>query len=211
MCSAPAPRIPLRSALRWPRLASRNPSQFGRCLPPAYPRGGYSHDPAIARHRRHLWRCPIRSWRVVNSSAGRSYYARPRCRRSSRIGERNEAGKTRPGRNHRIQERRLRSGRSGCGRTPACCASRSCILTVNGAALSARPALVQAYHDPRSLGNDGSRENYRGFMYQKIASATRATVMIHRTMSLLRFFSSAIDAVQHTSILGSSAALISRG
>lgn len=34
--------------------------------------------------------------------------------------------------------------------------------------------------------------NYFGFMYQKIANATRATVMIHRTMSLLRFFSSAI-------------------
>ena len=30
-------------------------------------------------------------------------------------------------------------------------------------------------------------ENY--FLYQKIASATSATVMIHRTMSLLRFFS----------------------
>jgi len=29
-------------------------------------------------------------------------------------------------------------------------------------------------------------------MYQKIASATSATVMIHRTMSLLRFFSSAM-------------------
>ncbi len=27
------------------------------------------------------------------------------------------------------------------------------------------------------------------FLYQKIASATKATVMIHRTMSLLRFFS----------------------
>ncbi len=36
-------------------------------------------------------------------------------------------------------------------------------------------------------------EFYRGFMYQKIASATRATVMIHKTMSLLRFFSSAIE------------------
>jgi len=34
--------------------------------------------------------------------------------------------------------------------------------------------------------------NYFGFMYQKIASATSATVMIHRTMSLLRFFSSAM-------------------
>ena len=46
-------------------------------------------------------------------------------------------------------------------------------------------------------------------MYQKIASATRATVMIHRTMSLLRFFSSAIGEVQHTSCSGSSAAVIS--
>lgn len=36
-------------------------------------------------------------------------------------------------------------------------------------------------------------EIYLGFMYQKIANATRATVMIHRTMSLLRFFSSAIN------------------
>jgi hypothetical protein len=34
--------------------------------------------------------------------------------------------------------------------------------------------------------------SYFGFMYQKIASATSATVMIHRTMSLLRFFSSAM-------------------
>lgn len=34
--------------------------------------------------------------------------------------------------------------------------------------------------------------SYLGFMYQKIASATSATVMIHRTMSLLRFFSSAM-------------------
>jgi hypothetical protein len=33
--------------------------------------------------------------------------------------------------------------------------------------------------------------------------------MIHRTMSLLRFFSSAIDEVQHTSSFGSSAGLIS--
>jgi hypothetical protein len=46
-------------------------------------------------------------------------------------------------------------------------------------------------------------------MYQKIASPMRTTVMIHRTMSLLRFFSSAIDEVQHTSSFGSSAALIS--
>jgi hypothetical protein len=35
-------------------------------------------------------------------------------------------------------------------------------------------------------------------LYQKIANATSATVMIHSTMSLLRFFSSAIYAVQHT-------------
>jgi len=34
--------------------------------------------------------------------------------------------------------------------------------------------------------------NYRGLWYQKNANATRATVMIHSTMSLLRFFSSAI-------------------
>jgi hypothetical protein len=48
-------------------------------------------------------------------------------------------------------------------------------------------------------------------MYQKIASPMRTTVMIHRTMSLLRFFSSAIDEVQHTSSFGSSAVLISPG
>ena len=35
-------------------------------------------------------------------------------------------------------------------------------------------------------------ENY--FLYQKIANATSATVMIHNTMSLLRFFSSAIGS-----------------
>ena len=42
--------------------------------------------------------------------------------------------------------------------------------------------------------------SYRGFWYQKIAKATKATVMIQRTMSLARFFSfsSAIGAVQHT-------------
>jgi hypothetical protein len=42
--------------------------------------------------------------------------------------------------------------------------------------------------------------SYRGFWYQKIAKATKATVMIHRTISLARFFSfsSAIGAVQHT-------------
>jgi len=33
-------------------------------------------------------------------------------------------------------------------------------------------------------------QNY--FLYQKIANATSATVMIHNTMSLLRFFSSAM-------------------
>jgi hypothetical protein len=44
-------------------------------------------------------------------------------------------------------------------------------------------------------------------LYQKIASATKATVMIHRMMSLLRFFSSAMEEVQHTSNRGSSAAL----
>lgn len=46
-------------------------------------------------------------------------------------------------------------------------------------------------------------------MYQKIASPMRMTVMIHRTMSLLRFFSSAIDEVQHTSEPVSSVVLIS--
>lgn len=42
-------------------------------------------------------------------------------------------------------------------------------------------------------------QNYLGFWYQKIASATKATVMIQRMMSLARFFSfsSAIGAVQH--------------
>jgi hypothetical protein len=48
-------------------------------------------------------------------------------------------------------------------------------------------------------------------MYQKIASPMRTTVMIHRTMSLLRFFSSAIDEVQHTTSFGSSAVMISPG
>jgi hypothetical protein len=44
------------------------------------------------------------------------------------------------------------------------------------------------------------RQNYLGFRYQKIARATKATVMIQRMMSLARFFSfsSAIGAVQHT-------------
>jgi hypothetical protein len=44
------------------------------------------------------------------------------------------------------------------------------------------------------------RQDYLGFWYQKIARATKATVMIQRTMSLARFFSfsSAIGAVQHT-------------
>jgi hypothetical protein len=36
------------------------------------------------------------------------------------------------------------------------------------------------------------RLDYRGFMYQKMASAIRATVMIHRMTSLLPFFSSAM-------------------
>lgn len=42
--------------------------------------------------------------------------------------------------------------------------------------------------------------DYLGFWYQKIARATKANVMIQRTMSLARFFSlsSAIGAVQHT-------------
>jgi hypothetical protein len=44
------------------------------------------------------------------------------------------------------------------------------------------------------------RQYYFGFWYQKIARATKATVMIQRMMSLARFFSfsSAIGAVQHT-------------
>ena len=44
------------------------------------------------------------------------------------------------------------------------------------------------------------RQDYLGFWYQKIARATKATVMIQRTMSLARFFSlsSTISAVQHT-------------
>jgi hypothetical protein len=37
-------------------------------------------------------------------------------------------------------------------------------------------------------------KDYRGFMYQKIASATRATVIIHRMTSLLRLFSSAMQS-----------------
>ena len=47
---------------------------------------------------------------------------------------------------------------------------------------------------------DDLRQNYFGFWYQKIARATKATVMIQRMMSLARFFSfsSAIGAVQHT-------------
>jgi hypothetical protein len=50
-----------------------------------------------------------------------------------------------------------------------------------------------------SKAND-LRQCYLGFWYQKIARATKATVMIQRTMSLARFFSfsSAIGAVQHT-------------
>jgi hypothetical protein len=39
---------------------------------------------------------------------------------------------------------------------------------------------------------------YRGFMYQKIASATKATVTIQRTISLLRFLSSAMRKVHHS-------------
>ena len=43
------------------------------------------------------------------------------------------------------------------------------------------------------------RQDYFGFWYQKIARATKATVMIQRTISLARFFSlsSAMGAVQH--------------
>lgn len=43
-------------------------------------------------------------------------------------------------------------------------------------------------------------KDYLGFWYQKIARATRATVMIQRMMSFVRFFSlgSAISEVQHT-------------
>ena len=50
-------------------------------------------------------------------------------------------------------------------------------------------------------------EDY-GFLYQNIASATSATVMIHRMMSLLRFFPSAIDGQEHTSKPAASAVLI---
>lgn len=43
-------------------------------------------------------------------------------------------------------------------------------------------------------------QSYLGLWYQKIASATSATVMIQRMMSLVRLFSfsSAISGVQHT-------------
>src|SRR6266496_1777640 len=55
--------------------------------------------------------------------------------------------------------------------------------------------------------------SYFGFWYQKIARATSATVMIHRTTSFVRFFSfsSAIGEVQHTSNDGSSAIVVSLG
>ena len=54
-------------------------------------------------------------------------------------------------------------------------------------------------------------KDYFGFWYQKIARATRATVMIQSTMSLARFFSlgSAIVGIKHTRNCGSSVALIS--
>ncbi len=56
----------------------------------------------------------------------------------------------------------------------------------------------------------GSRAGRDYFLYQKIASATSATVMIQRTMSLLRLFSfsSAIRGIQHTRNRGSSVVLI---
>ena len=47
-----------------------------------------------------------------------------------------------------------------------------------------------------------SRSGY--LLYKKIARAIKATVMTHRMMSLLPFFSSAIKEVHHTSIRGSS-------
>ncbi len=54
-------------------------------------------------------------------------------------------------------------------------------------------------HDVRDR-RKATRRIYFGFWYQKIASATRAKVMIQRTISLARLFSfgSAINAVQHT-------------
>ena len=55
----------------------------------------------------------------------------------------------------------------------------------------------RTWNSPCSRVHGGSRktfaESYRGFMYQKIARATSATVMIHRMTSLLPFFSSAIN------------------
>jgi hypothetical protein len=53
-------------------------------------------------------------------------------------------------------------------------------------------SLCSSGEPPTLRGPSRLAVSYFGFMYQKIASATSATVMIHRTMSLLRFFSSAM-------------------
>jgi hypothetical protein len=62
------------------------------------------------------------------------------------------------------------------------------------------PCSLQDGATTSQLGEQPSppRRNYRPCLYQKIATATSATVMIHRIMSLLRLFSSAMRAVQHT-------------
>lgn len=72
------------------------------------------------------------------------------------------------------------------------------------------PANELAHSDEPSV--DYGVADY-GFLYQKIANATRATVMIHRTMSLLRFFSfsSAIKRIQHTANLAECIKLIFAG
>jgi len=68
-----------------------------------------------------------------------------------------------------------------------------------------RPAKVEGDRNPISCVFVPAGENY--FLYQKIATAISTTVIIHRTMSLLLFFSSAIKEVQHTRIHSSSPAL----
>jgi hypothetical protein len=47
-------------------------------------------------------------------------------------------------------------------------------------------------------------------LYQKAARATRATVMIHKTMSLLRFFSSAMQEVHQYMLAVSSNSIVSQ-
>ena len=73
--------------------------------------------------------------------------------------------------------------------------------------------VLRTYWYPREIDGERSSGGLRwledyGFLYQNIASATSATVMIHRMMSLLRFFSSAIDGQEHTSKPAASAVLI---